>query len=350
MPEKTIPVAVVTEAGGAHLSAYYSGLRDTPECEGVVICDPSGANFEGAKKVLGEKLTAAFKSLDEMLTKAKPDLALVSMEAVNAPPVIDKLLDAGCHIFAEKPACVDSKDFEPLVKKAKEKDRQLQFAFSNRIIPSVQKAKELVEGGLIGKLYGAEIHVVADQTRLTRKSYQEAWYTDPARSGGGHLTWLGIHWLDLVMYLTGESITEVVGFSGNVGGQPIKAEDSNAMALRFDGGAFGTMTSGYYLDRGYHTFLKLWGSGGWLEHREHLGGRTAQPLRWYSNEDPNAGIREYDGPMEPKGYTPWVQHCVRAAAGLEEPNMRPGDGLEVLRAIYRFYEAAEKGRVMDTGN
>ncbi len=48
-----------------------------------------------------------------------------------------------------------------------------------------------------------------------------------------HLTWLGIHWLDLAMYVTGSRITHVAGFSGNVGGQPIDTEDSAAISLRF---------------------------------------------------------------------------------------------------------------------
>ncbi|MDF1813471.1 MAG: Gfo/Idh/MocA family oxidoreductase [Verrucomicrobiales bacterium] len=343
MPEKTIPVAIVTEAGGAHLGAYFAALRDTPECDGVVLCDPGGSHLQEAKKVLGEKLAAAFKTPEEMLSKAKPELAMVSMEAVNTPPVISKLLDSGCHVFAEKPACVRAEDFAPLVEKAEANQLQVQLALANRITPCVQKAKELIEGGLVGKLYGAEAHIVADQTRLTRKSYQDSWFSDRKRSGGGHLAWLGIHWLDLLMYLSGESITGVAGFSGNVGGQPVKAEDSNAMALRFENGAFGTLTSGYYLDTGYHTSLKLWGSDGWIEYREHLGGRTENPLRWYANKDKK--IVEYDGPMEPKGYTPWVRQCVRAAAGLEKPNMSPAEALRVLKVIFAFYEAAEKGRL-----
>lgn len=53
MPEKSITVAVVTEKTGAHLSAYFEALRDTAECEAVVIYDPSGTHFEGAKKILG---------------------------------------------------------------------------------------------------------------------------------------------------------------------------------------------------------------------------------------------------------------------------------------------------------
>ena len=50
-----------------------------------------------------------------------------------------------------------------------------------------------------GKIFGVEMHMVADQTRLTRPGYGERWEASKARAGGGHLIWLGIHWLDLAM-------------------------------------------------------------------------------------------------------------------------------------------------------
>ncbi|MCB1232205.1 MAG: Gfo/Idh/MocA family oxidoreductase [Verrucomicrobiae bacterium] len=349
MAEKRIHVGVFTEAGGAHLGAYFEALAEIEECENVVVCDPSGDAFNSARKALGEKLAGVYGDPGKLLAEARPELAMVSMEAVNAPPVIRRALEAGCHVFAEKPACVNALDFETLVKLAESKDRLLMLALANRITPSVQFAKKLIADGTIGALYGAEIHLVADQTRLTRESYHSTWFADRKRAGGGHLIWLGIHWLDLSMYLTGNSIHEVCGFTANVGGQPIMAEDAAALALRYDNGALGTMTSAYFLDKGYHSHLRLWGSQGWIEYAEWLGTeRTPEPLRWYSTA-PNHktdGIASYGGPLEPRGYTPWLRACVRAAAGLEKPPITGREGLRVLRTVFAGYEAAEQGRVV----
>jgi len=257
--------------------------------------------------------------------------------------VIDRLLEADCHVFAEKPACVRAEDLAPLVEKAEKRGLHLLYAFANRITPAVLRMRDLAGEGLLGDLYGVEMHLVADQTRLTRESYQESWFADRTRAGGGHLAWLGIHWLDLAMLVTGQSIAEVSGFAGIVGGQPLAIEDSAAVAMRFEKGAFGTMHSGYYLDRGYHSHLRLWGSNGWIEYAEHLGGRTEVPLRWYRNDRPGEGIVDYDGPMEPKGYTPWIRECVRACAGLAEAPITGREALRVLRTIFTLYEAAETG-------
>jgi len=96
----------------------------------------------------------------------------------------------------------------------------------------------------------------------------------------GQLIWVGIHWLDLVLHITGLRVKQVAGFAGVVGGQPIDIEDSAALALRFDNGSFGTMTSGYYLDRGYQSMCRC--GGAWLAATCRSG---EQPLEWYSSKD-----------------------------------------------------------------
>ena len=346
MPDKKIPVALVTGKGGAHLGAYFDALASSPDCDEVVVCDPSGDCFAQAKEKLGEKLSAVFEDLDRMLKAADPELAMVSLEAADAPPILDHLLDADCHLFVEKPACTNAEAIAPLVAKAEEKNLHMMFAFANRITPAVLRMRELIDEGVLGDFYGAEMHLVADQTRLGNKSYQESWFADRDRAGGGHLIWLGIHWLDLTMLATGHSITDVSGFAGIVGGQPLKIEDSAALTMRFDNGAFGTMHSGYYIDKGYHSHIRLWGSNGWIEYAEHLGDRTDVPLRWYRNDKSSEGVIDYDGPMDPKGYTPYVHQCIRAAAGTGEAPVTGAEALRVLRTIFAFYEAAESRKTV----
>ena len=110
-------------------------------------------------------------------------------------------------------------------------------------------------------------------------------------------------------------------------------------ALRFDNNSLGTITSGYYVDKGYHSLLKIWGADGWIELRKH--GSTS-PLEWYSNKE--GKVHRYAGPLEPSGYEPFVRHIVRAAAGLEEPVLGVEDCRRVLHTVFATYRAAETGR------
>src|SRR4029079_18786393 len=114
-------------------------------------------------------------------------------------------------------------------------------------------------------------------------------------------------------------------------------EDSSALSLRFDNGTFGTFTSGFYLDSGYHMHLKFWGTHGWLE----MTPRSAVPYSWYSTKSRTPKVEQYTGPTEPNGYTRFVRACVRASAGLEEAPITGSEGLHVLKSIFAFYEAAE---------
>src|SRR5262245_21170164 len=120
---KNIKVGVITHAQGAHLDAYFASLN-IPEVESVALADPGGGHtIAMAKKLLKGKLQQTFKGPTEMLTVYRPEVALISMEAALAPPLIDQALNANCHVFAEKPSCVRVEDFEPLVRKAQEKHR-----------------------------------------------------------------------------------------------------------------------------------------------------------------------------------------------------------------------------------
>jgi predicted dehydrogenase len=341
----SIKVAVITNAGGAHLNSYFPALAATPEADAVVLADADGRWEADARKALGAKLKATYRDVAELLRKERPAMALVSLEAALAPPVIDRALEAGCHVFCEKPSCVRADDFARLARKAESKHRHLMLALANRSHAPVREARRLLRAGALGKVYGVEVHLVADQTRLKREAHRKEWFCVKARGGGGNLIWLGIHWLDLALWVTGLRVKQVAGFAGVVGGQPIDVEDSAAVALRFDNGSFGTMTAGYYLDHGYQSHVQVWGEHGWLR----LASIEDLPLEWYSTRERPPQVRRFEYPKGQRGYTPFVRAAVRASAGLEEAPITPEEGLHVLRTIFAFYEAAKAGRTQEVG-
>src|SRR5262249_12465711 len=211
---------------GAHLADYFGSLAKIDEAESVALVDPSGKSEAAAKKALGAKFHKSYKDRATMLKEFAPHLVVVSVEASAAPAAIDPALEAGCHVFAEKPSCTRAADFEKLVRKAETKHRELMMAFANRSHAPVREARRLVRAGKLGKIYGAEVHLVTDQTRLKSEDYRKSWFCIKAKAGGGQLTWVGIHWLDLLLHVGGLKVKEVAGFAGVVGGQPIDVEDS----------------------------------------------------------------------------------------------------------------------------
>ena len=338
---KAIPVAVVTNADGTHLDFWLPSLAEIEEVDSVAYVDPSGATVAQARKALGKKLRDVYKNAADMYRKYRPEMAVISLEPRLCPAAIDAALDASCHVLSEKPGCVRVEDFAPLVKKAQGKHRNLGLVLANRTHAPVQEARRLIQKGALGRIYGVEIHVVADQTRLANKEYRATWQCIRQRGGGGHLAWFGIMWLDLAMYITGLRVEAVSGFTGVVGGQPIDVEDAAVMTMKFNQRCFGTMTSAYYLDRGVQSHIQIWGEHGWMK----LATVEEQPLLYYTTRDvKEPRVQEFTYPRGGRGYTPFLRAAVRAAAGMGEPPMNGDECLNLLKAVYGLYEAARTER------
>lgn len=332
-------VIVVTHEGGAHLPAYFRALADSAAVAAVVVGDPDGASFEEARGILGAKLRATGKDPAALLAAERPGMALVSMEARLAPAMIRAALEQGCHVLAEKPACLGADGIEPLVRLAETRGLLFMLALCNRLNPEVVEAKRRIDGGELGRIVGVEMHLVQDRTRLTRPAYRSSWFADRERAGGGHLAWLGIHWLDLAMHLTGKAIEEVAGFTANLGGEPVNIEDSVVLALRFEGGTLGTMTSAYWLDAGHQSHLRIWGTRGWLSIDD--GGGTQ--LCVHADGGPAAGEPVRTSPAH-DAYGTFVHAAVVAAAGDGPPPIDGAASLRVLETVFAAYAAAESGR------
>ena len=230
-----IRVGIITKHRGPHLSYY---MRSFATCRGVkqvAIADSTGRHFEDAGEILKERYPElkTYRNYRRMLSAEKPQLVLVTMEAHMAPRRIRAALESGAHVVCEKPSCVRIDDFQKLADLATSKNLCLMLAMANRFAPPVQKARELVQAGMLGKLFSSDVYMVADQTRLTRPRTQNSWVSKKALSGGGHLIWLGIHWLDLVQYITGDRVHKVAGFTSNVGGQPVDIEDAAVLSLLY---------------------------------------------------------------------------------------------------------------------
>lgn len=339
---KSLPVAVITNAdGGFHLPPFFASLADIEEAEAIALVDPSGAHEMAARKALGNKLTRVYKDAADMYKEFRPGVAIVSLEARLCPPAIDAALEAGCHVFSEKPGCVRAEDFAPLAKKAQAKHRHLMLVMANRTHAPVQEAKRILRKGLLGRLYGVEIHIVADQTRLTTEAFRQSWLCSKARAGGGHLAWFGILWLDLAQYITGLKVEAVAGFAGNVGGQPVDVEDAAVLALKFGPRCFGTMTAAYYLDKGIQSHIQIWGEKGWMK----LATVEEQPLQWYSTlQDKEPRVQEFAYPKGGRGYTDFLRQGLRAACGNGEPPITAEEGLSLVETVYGFYRAAQTDR------
>ena len=346
--EEPISAGVLTEAtGGGHIRQLLQGLASARGVARVAVSDPTGKRFDQVKALLGDRLQGLYRSHQEMLQRARPKLAVVILEGRHSPPAIRMALEAGSHVITEKPGCARLEDFEPLAPLAQSQKRELMLAMSTRMSQAIQKARELIRKGYLGKPYSATMDWIADQTRLTRPAYHDLWVASKARAGGGKLIYHGIHYLDVLQYLTGDRIDRISALCANVGGQPIDVEDAAVVTFRMRGGWVGTLNAGYYLDRSKQNQIRLWGSKGWM----HLELTAGEPLKWYSTHpDAPRGVQLF--PYQDTSshrYGTLVHAAVDFARGQAPPPMTAEESLHLMRVIFAAYRSAETGRTQNLG-
>ena len=341
-PIDEIDIGLIIEPTASHISGYLEVLAARKGVRSVAVAVPDQAALENAKRQLGKRFHGnGFLSAKEMLAKVRPALTVVTMEGVNAPAAIRMALEAGSHVLTEKPSCTKLEQFEQLAKLAEKRKRHLMLAMATRSGAALKKARRLIAAGAIGKPYSVSMVWIADQIRLTSKAYHKSWLADPKRAGGGKLIYHGIHYLDVIQQLLDDPIREINGFTQNVGGQPIRVEDSAVVSFRFASGATGTHNAGYYLGRGKQSEIRIWGSHGWLR-LAHLEG---QPLQWYSTQ-PGAprGIQAFKYNDTREMYHLFFQDAIDAIRTGKPPPITTSESLRALRVVFAAYEAVATGR------
>ena len=230
------------------------------------------------------------------------------------------------------------------------------LAFAGSQQPVVRDAARIIRHEeQLGSLYGVTAHYIADQTRVRdieqlerRTGSSTTWFFKKSQGGGGHLSWLGIHFIDMLHVVTGHDIVEVSAMTNVAGGQPIDVEDSAVLTMRYDDGMLASLTSAYYLDQhdiadDKQSLFKVWGEHGWLEMDPHEGG----PLAWYSSRPEYANQPRrtigYDSDFI-DGYDTLMREAILAAAGPDAPPTDALGGLQALRVVHAAYRSAASGQ------
>ncbi len=129
----------------------------------------------------------------------KDDIDIVFVCTPNAfsPDLCIAGMNAGKHIFCEKPPGRNVEDIENIIKSEKQNSKiKLMFGFNHRFHPGVIKARAIISSGRLGKI----VAVRGVYGKSGGKSFPQSWRNDRNISGGGILLDQGIHMLDLFLY------------------------------------------------------------------------------------------------------------------------------------------------------
>ncbi|MFM8595167.1 MAG: Gfo/Idh/MocA family protein, partial [Chloroflexota bacterium] len=131
---------------------------------------------------------------------ADPAIDMVSVGVPNHlhREVTVAALEAGKHVLVEKPLAQNSTEGAEMVKAAKRSGKQLGIIFNRRGRHDVQIVRSLVHRGELGEIY----HAKAYWCRRTGSPKMGTWFVNKRLAGGGCMLDIGVHFLDLALYIT----------------------------------------------------------------------------------------------------------------------------------------------------
>ena len=346
-----VRVGVIGLGVGRH---HVYGYATCQKADLLAVCDldPSRINrlSQDVEQRWGLRVRVphTFTDYHEML--ALKELEAVSVALPNwlhAPVTLDALR-AGKHVLVEKPMALNAEEAQQMKETAEQMGLKLMVHFNYRFTSPAQMMKRYVECGEMGAIYFA--HTGWHRNRGIPKF--GSWFGQKAKAGGGPLIDLGVHRLDLALWLMGNP--KPVSVSGAtydyIGARLAKeqrkefdVEDLAVAFVRLENGATITLEVSWATnsERRENMFTHIYGSKGGMVHR-NIGDTYDFEARFFREE--HGALVEVAPRIYPQDTETSWQHFVSCILRDEEPMASARHGVEMMQVLDAIYDSAAQGR------
>jgi len=309
-----------------------------PNAELVAACSIVPAELEYAKQELG--VTEVYSDYNEMLAKSDIDAVVIVTTSSEHCWQIEAALDAGKHVFSEKPLGVDvaqCKQAEAAVER--HPDLTFMLGFMRRYDKSYAYAKKKIEAGAIGIPY------LVKATGIDPEVAVEGAIRFAATSGGIFLD-MAIHDIDLMRWFLGCEATEVYAMGATFKHPEFKAagDDETAVAVyKFENGAMGMVHVGRTAPHGYHVETEIVGTEGSIR----ISGVPAENLAmvYDANGARTECVQSFPERFD-EAYLIEMEEFVDCALNGKQPGTTVYDGTKSTAIGYATTEAWKTGKIV----
>lgn len=345
MSAKKILIGIIG-SGGIAQSAHIPGYQTVPdECEVIALADINPEKARAAADKFGVK--HVFDDYNKLLEMDEIDaVSICTPNYLHLDPTL-KALAAGKHVLCEKPIGINAVEAEKMVDAASVAGKILQIGYNSRFAPSAQLLYDYVQAGELGEIYYA-------RAQALRRRGIPGWgvFGDKAKQGGGPLIDIGVHILDLTLWLMGHpkpisasgvtyakfgKRSDVVGFMGQWDYANFTVEDFAAALIRFDNGATIVLESSFVANLPEDVFTStLCGTeGGAVTHPLTVVSEKHKSLQTFKPEIPKNDVNTHHAEMRS------FVECVRER---KRPLVTGEHGLMVAQIMDAIYLSSEQGR------
>jgi predicted dehydrogenase len=249
----TAPLSCAVVGAGRIAQTYALAIRALPELRLAAAVDSSPEALAVFAESAG---CAARRDLDELLSKDKPDVAVVCTPPATHADIACRLLEAGVHVLCEKPLALNAQEALRMVKAAARGPRLLRMASKFRSVPDIVQAKQLIAAGALGR------PVLFENVFCSKVDMSGRWNSRREVSGGGVLIDNGSHSVDVARYLLGR-IRRVQAHAGPRL-QEIGVEDTLRLNFEAERGVMGTVDLSWSIQKDQDTYVSVYGTEGTL--------------------------------------------------------------------------------------
>jgi predicted dehydrogenase len=331
----------VIGAGGIFRHAHAPAWLSHPEIEIIAISDP----VEEMAKSFAEEhgIPHVFSDYHDLLTLDEIDVVDICTPNRFHSEIAIAALKTGKHVFCEKPDAVNPEEAMKMADTAKKSGKVLMVMRNNRFNAASQFLKKYVDAGHMGEIYTGRCGWV----RRRGIPGRGGWFTSKEMSGGGPLIDLGVHMIDVAMWLMGNpKPVAVVGATYNKFANTeeksrgtFDVEDLASGFIRFDSGAslqieFSWASNieeemKYYELRGTKSGVSF--KNGDLKIFSEIEGTLVDIVPRLSGQ-------------EISDHTSNINHFVDVIQQRSEPIIRPEHGVHMIEILSAIYESARIGK------
>ncbi|MDR3710263.1 MAG: Gfo/Idh/MocA family oxidoreductase [Capsulimonadaceae bacterium] len=349
----TRPIGIGFIGAGAiaqnHHLPVYQKLRDEGLVDILALADVNDASVQATAERF--KVPRTFHDYRDLLALDDLDAVVVcTPNYLHKQPAIDAFA-AGKHVFVEKPIALDAIEGAAMVDAAHQAGKKLQVGYCMRFSTGATAVKRMVDDGKLGEIYHARCHAL-------RRRGIPSWgvFTQKDKQGGGPLIDIGVHILDLTLWLmghpepasvSGQTFVKfgnregVVGLLGQWDPKKFTVEDYAVGLIRFKSGATIVLESSFAANIAKDEFYtQLVGTEGGA----YLNPRDIAETRLYREESGMLTDTTQFG-LKPNV---WHEGEIRSfidAIASGKPSPVPGEeGLVVARILDALYESSETGK------
>jgi predicted dehydrogenase len=273
--------------------------------------------------------------LSEALEKHKPDAVIVANPTALHLDVAIPAAEAGCAILLEKPIAEDLSRVGELRQAAEKNGNRILVGFQFRYHPTLNKARELIQAGALGKILTVHAHWGEYLPNWHPWEDYRQGYAARDDLGGGVIRTL-THPFDYLRYLLGE-VESLQAFQGHISSLELTGvEDVAEIGLKFESGAIGGLHVNYFQRPPVHR-LEIIGTTGTLRWDNADGVlhllEISDPFGSWTDK-PRPVVHEQFAP--PDGFdrnhlfVAQMQHFLKVASGESAPLCTLEDGVRAL--------------------